>query len=223
MTNLTTFTLTLGDEKFFRRDIPKIRGFFAAKFPQYIELHHHIAAKKYIYSYPLIQYKVLNHTPTIIGINEGVAILKKIYDKVDELKIGETRIPIREKKIVQKQEVFGLSDQLQFYKFIIPWLGLNQKNYSNYQTASAAGKFDLLNRVLIGNILSMSKSLGYTVADKIMVSSDTRLQLTKLKGRELSGFIGFFAANFQIPDFLGIGKSVSRGFGTLKKIELVKY
>ena len=36
MPKLTTFTLTLGDEKFFRRDVPKLRGYFASKFPQYM-------------------------------------------------------------------------------------------------------------------------------------------------------------------------------------------
>jgi hypothetical protein len=28
------------------------------------------------------------------------------------------------------------------------------------------------------------------------------------------GFIGTFSVNFQIPDYWGIGKSVSKGFGT---------
>ncbi|MBC8179812.1 CRISPR-associated endonuclease Cas6 [candidate division KSB1 bacterium] len=218
--NLTTFTLTLGDEKFFRRDVPKIRGYFASKFPQYIELHHHIAAKKYVYGYPLIQYKVINYAPTIIGAGEGVEVLKKIHDQVSEIQIDGVTIPIREKQMLQKEQPFGLCNELHFYKFIIPWLGLNQKNYKIYLTSSREKKFELLNRILIGNLLSMSKSFGYTVPDKIVVSADTRLRLTKLKGMDMSGFTGFFAANFQIPDLLGIGKSVSRGFGTVKKITL---
>jgi len=31
-------------------------------------------------------------------------------------------------------------------------------------------------------------------------------------------FIGTFSVNFEIPDYWGIGKSVSRGFGPVKKI-----
>ena len=31
------------------------------------------------------------------------------------------------------------------------------------------------------------------------------------------GFVGKFKVNFKIPDYLGLGKSVSRGFGTIKK------
>jgi len=29
------------------------------------------------------------------------------------------------------------------------------------------------------------------------------------------GFLGKFQVNFNIPDYLGLGKSVSRGFGTI--------
>jgi hypothetical protein len=29
------------------------------------------------------------------------------------------------------------------------------------------------------------------------------------------GFLGTFSVNFEIPDYWGIGKSVSRGFGTI--------
>ncbi|MGC9043447.1 MAG: CRISPR-associated endonuclease Cas6 [Myxococcota bacterium] len=42
---------------------------------------------------------------------------------------------------------------------------------------------------------------------------------TKLKGTPMLGFLGTFSVNFEIPDYWGIGKSVSRGFGTIKKLE----
>jgi hypothetical protein len=32
-------------------------------------------------------------------------------------------------------------------------------------------------------------------------------------------FSDTFSVNFEIPDYWGIGKSVSRGFGTVKKVE----
>ncbi|MCC6545498.1 MAG: hypothetical protein IT392_13555 [Nitrospirae bacterium] len=40
-----------------------------------------------------------------------------------------------------------------------------------------------------------------------------------LKGTPLLGFLGSFSVNFEIPDYWGIGKSVSRGFGTVKRVE----
>jgi CRISPR/Cas system CSM-associated protein Csm3 (group 7 of RAMP superfamily) len=39
----------------------------------------------------------------------------------------------------------------------------------------------------------------------------------------MAAFSGEFMANFHIPDGLGIGKSVSRGFGTVKLIESLSF
>jgi hypothetical protein len=41
---------------------------------------------------------------------------------------------------------------------------------------------------------------------------------TSLKGTPMLGFLGTFSVNFEIPDYWGIGKSVSRGFGTVKRV-----
>jgi len=63
----------------------------------------------------------------------------------------------------------------------------------------------------------MSKSLGYTVPEPIKVNIEKIKEIpTKLKGTPMLGFLGTFSVNFEIPDYWGIGKSVSRGFGTIK-------
>ena len=38
---------------------------------------------------------------------------------------------------------------------------------------------------------------------------------TTFKSTPILGFLGTFSVNFEIPDYWGIGKSVSRGFGTV--------
>lgn len=38
----------------------------------------------------------------------------------------------------------------------------------------------------------------------------------------LLSFLGTFSVNFEIPDYWGIGKSVSRGFGTVKRIDKLR-
>jgi hypothetical protein len=35
----------------------------------------------------------------------------------------------------------------------------------------------------------------------------------------MTGFKGMFAVNFELPDYIGLGKSVSRGFGTIKRLK----
>lgn len=71
---------------------------------------------------------------------------------------------------------------------------------------------------MIGNLISMSKGLNYTVDKEIKLDANLKEFSSSFKRREIIGFTGTFTINFHIPDFLGIGKSVSRGFGTVKYI-----
>jgi hypothetical protein len=66
----------------------------------------------------------------------------------------------------------------------------------------------------------MSKILGYTVPEhsKAEIHKLKEIQ-TSLKGTPMLGFLGTFSVNFEIPDCSGIGKSVSMGFGTVKRIQ----
>lgn len=202
----------------------KIRGFFATKFTEHFLLHHHIDVDRYLYKYPLIQYKVLNHTPTIIGINEGVRVIKNIFSKFDFLSVNGEKIPIIEKEIRFEECEFGISDKSHTYHFLTSWLALNKKNLETYNHIKGEQKVQFLDRILIGNLISISKSLNYTVSHKIEVYHNLR-QLKKLiryKNSYLLGFKGIFHVNFNIPNFLGIGKGVSKGYGTIYKFHELK-
>jgi len=38
------------------------------------------------------------------------------------------------------------------------------------------------------------------------------------KGKRMTAFTGIFKTNFYLPDYLGIGKSVSREFGAVRRM-----
>lgn len=79
----------------------------------------------------------------------------------------------------------------------------------------------MLERILVGNIISMSKGLRYTVPGQIEANIfDLREIHTKLKGTPMLGFKSTFSVNFEIPDYWGIGKSMSRGLGRWRKAEV---
>jgi hypothetical protein len=215
---LRTFTLTVGSTRPIYGSAHELRGFFATKFNEYAELHQH-NADKFIYRYPVVQYKMIGNVPTVIGINEGAEVLKQIFDEYDEIRLGEDTYQIVERGIAVKDEEFGLSDKIHSYEFVTPWFALNQENYRKfYSLKGKAERDEFIRKTLIGNIISMSKSLRYDVPGQIKCDTNVRFKKDRLKDVTVMVFTGIFHANFIIPDYFGIGKSVSRGFGAVRHL-----
>ncbi|MCZ7384742.1 MAG: CRISPR-associated endonuclease Cas6 [Candidatus Methanoperedens sp.] len=216
---LKIFTLTIASTRPITGSAPELRGFFATQFNEYSLLHQH-SADRLIYRYPLVQYKMIGGAPMVVGINDGAEVLKQVYDKYDEIKLGEEVYEIVEKGISVKNQEFGISEKIHSYEFATPWLALNQENYKKYYgLKSREDRNEFLRKTLIGNLLSVSKSLDYQVPDTIKCDVDVNIRKSRLKDVNVMTFIGGFCTNFLIPDYLGIGKSVSRGFGTVKQLE----
>ena len=202
----------------------QLRGFIGNKFEKYSELHHHFKSSernnKLKYEYPKIQYKINNNRAIILGIGEkAMTVLKNVVMNISELLLGKNTYKIIEINAHYEESEFGIinSDEMISYKFKSPWLALNKENYKKFKSSSIKERRKLLKKTLIGNILSMSKHLGYNVPDTIHV--DIELSSIKVSYKEvpLVGFKGIFEANFLIPDYLGVGKGVSHGYGTVKK------
>ena len=217
--NLKILRLALHSDAPMRGASGQLRGFFATSFNEYALLHQHIT-DRLIYKYPLIQYKMLQGSPLILGINEGAEVLKEIYDKFDEIKLGESSYSILERGVILKSEEFGCAQEIYSYRFASPWLALSQENYPKYRDASGQERRDLLRRILVGNILSASKGLGYVAKEHIRLEVG-RMQdeICPLKGMRVTGIRGEFTTNFAIPEFMGLGKSVSRGFGAVTRLK----
>ncbi len=139
--------------------------------------------------------------------------MKEIYDQYDHIRLGDHTYEIVERGVVLQKEDFGISDKILSYRFVTPWLALNQKNYGRYMKSDRVDQRDQLRRTLTGNILSMAKGLDYVVASQIRLDiGRTRHRSCTVKGVDMLGIMCEFMANFSIPNYLGLGKSVSRGF-----------
>lgn len=214
-----TSIMTFESTEEFKTKASCLRGFFASKFNEYIELHNH-NTDKFLYRYPLIQYKFLQNKPFLVGINEGVDVLKEIFDEFEVIKLNGRQYEVTERIISIKKQDFGISKKIIFYEFMTPWLALNSENYNRYISASSnEERVQLLRRQLTGNLLSMSKGLGYTVPEEIKCDIDLVKIDSKYKEQQFVSFNGSFMVNFELPDYLGIGKSVSKGHGTVRKID----
>lgn len=215
--NIDVCKLELENIKLLPRDSEKIRGYISNKYKEKDILHNHIE-DKFIYRYPKVQYKVIENKPIIIGIEEAIDIVFDIGMNDDEYIIGDKSISAYEKNISKKSHEYGVKNDYIEYKFVSPWIALNQKNIVNYKNASKIEKEDMLKRILVGNILSMSKGLNYTAEDKIYCWINLKEREVNIKDIKHIGFVGGFKANFEIPDYLGLGKNVSKGFGTIKRV-----
>ncbi|MBM4146280.1 MAG: hypothetical protein FJ240_08415 [Nitrospira sp.] len=197
-----------------------LRGYIANQFPQFDMLHNHNKDETLLYLYPRIQYRIIDGIAYLIGIDEGVPLIRLIEEKINSITLKDHDYTIKKKELVSEDSQFGISESLINYCFINPWLALNEKNYHEYmKMGSQRKRYSILRDILKGNLLSLSKSLGYVVDEQIKVAT---LLLEEnecsLKGTPMLGFLGTFSVNFEIPDYWGIGKSVSRGFGTVKQV-----
>lgn len=205
------------DLKLKERYVEKFRGYIAGKYIDNNILHNH-DNDKFIYRYPLVQYKVINEMPIIIGINEGAHIAARIGINDDEFILDGKKFDSFQKEINKFEYEFGITDDYVEYKIKSPWISLNQNNIEKYNNSNAMEKEEMLKKILIGNIISMSKGMNYTVDKQIKVWINLKETEVMLKGIRHAAFLGNIKVNFNIPDYFGIGKSVSRGFGTLQRI-----
>jgi len=200
---------------------PFLRGYILNKFGKedYVELHNH-SGNGFVYTYPKIQYKVIGGDAVLVGIREGINILGEIILNIRELNLKGEVYKVVNGYARVKFEEFGVADDMIKYKFISPWIALNERNYLKFKELDGNGRKELLERILIGNILSMSKYLDYTVDKKLEVEIlEFNDFVVKYKGNKFIGFWGEFLVNFNIPNYLGIGRKVSKGFGSVVRIE----
>jgi hypothetical protein len=154
----------------------------------------------------------------IIGIGKYADIVNQNIPSIEHITTETQKIPVN--NIQLTNSVFDLQYSLSKYRFISPWIALNKQNYEKYRTLSGSERKKILEKVLVGNILSMYKGLGIFIQDKIEVS--ILKQISKPVTAHENRFIGFhpiFASNTKLPEFFGVGKSVSKGFGTIQEIK----
>ncbi len=206
------------------RDGHKLRGFFGSFFQEHSPLlHNHFEDGSLRYAYPLVQYKVLDTVPTLVGLGEGATLLAQLFLSIRQIDIdrgdGTTEtIPILSKHIEHTQASIGMSETMQQYRFVTRWMALNQDNYHDYRQRHDAGKLAQLTRILTSQLLAVFKDVGLWLPpdERILLTLDIRGEhLTQFKNQPMVVFSGGFSANVTLPDGIGLGKAASRGFGTI--------
>ncbi|WP_319231769.1 CRISPR-associated endonuclease Cas6 [Draconibacterium orientale] len=198
------------------RDAHKLRGYFGNLFKENSPLlHNHYTDGKARYAYPLVQYKVIDNMPVLVGFQEGGELLVSLFLKIKEIDIEGNQFQVQAKNISQNKVDLSVNKQLFNYTFKTLWMGLNQDNHRKYIQLNEQTKTEFLNRQLQNNILSFYKGLSFRTPERIMAVSRLKEKQTRFKDHTMIAFSGSFASNALIPELAGIGKAVSRGFGTV--------
>jgi hypothetical protein len=202
-----------------RHETDDLRGFFGRAFAEEILLHHHHEDGSLRYQYPLVQFKVLRNIAHLIGLADGAALLARLWAQVDHTQIGGEDLQVLEATLSRRIETVGAAEEAIEYRFLTPWLGLNQDNHRRYESFTRPERrLALLDSILRGNCLSLAKAFGHRVETRLVADPrGLRPFQTTLKGVPMLGFVGTFRINFLLPARVGIGKSVSRGFGTVER------
>lgn len=202
-------------------DATLLRGFLGETHREEVLLHHHEADGSLRYDYPRVQFKVLDREAVLTGVGAGGEVVRRLLVHLDEARLRDERLPVLAAVLTSRREPLGEADRPRRYRLLSPWLGLNQENHLRYQRVRGqTERHDLLARVLVGNCLALAKAFGHRVAARLTADvAGLREVSCRLKGVPMVGFRGTFAVNFHIPARLGVGKSVSRGFGTVESID----
>lgn len=208
-----------------QRDISAFRGaIINALKDKDILFHNHLPDKDgYRYSYPLIQYKRINNKAAIMCFETGTESIGKLFLDSDlTLTINGKTEKFEVDHVKAYNQLIQVWDA-RFHYRIRKWLALNQENYEKFEKLeSVAEKSLFLENILKANILSFAKGLNifFDTQVECKITWLSNPVITQYKKVKMTLFDAEFITNVSIPDFTGLGKRVSIGYGmTVKKKE----
>jgi len=200
-------------------EIPAFRGAIIAKAGrEHILFHNHLNEQKYLYRYPLIQYKRIRKHPAIVCIDDGVDQIHNYFENRDwSIHISGRWLEMKIARLLMNQFTIQVWDKDFTYR-MSNWIALNQENYREYlNLPEDAEKISYLEKKLTGNILSFAKGINWDVTRQIntRILQIDGIHPVTLKGKKVMGFNMIFTSNVFLPNYIGLGKSVSLGYGNV--------
>lgn len=169
------------------------------------------------FSYPRVQVKILNEQICIIGIKEGVDSVLSLPETIKELDFGNITFSINDFEVETQTQQFIPSGSVIKYSFLTPWAALNQITGDKYRSLPNKKKISYLNKLLGFNLNFLAKEMGVCVDNGIY----TKVKIPNLYPKAIDdnkwkSFKGEFKTNIVLPNYIGIGNGITRGYGTIK-------
>lgn len=224
LSNLLTITF---NEKIRFREIHLLRGAVIHSMnEESVLFHNHVGDTGFRYAYPLIQYKTINGHAAIVCLSDGTEAIGDFFTATPkEVHLGDKPVSLNIENINAQKIDIAFTDHLIPYK-LKRWMPFNQSNYQKYKSLeSITDKVEFLQHLLTGNILSFLKGINIHIDDKIelKILKIQPLRNIFFKGVRVVAYETFFKSNILLPNYIGLGKGVSLGFGTLYRVKTKEF
>lgn len=184
-------------------------------------LFHNHVDNKFRYAYPLIQYKRIGGKAAIVCVGEGTEAIGDFFNNQDfNVVLGERRMSLKIENIKAENTLVQVWGENTFTYTMRKYLPLNQHNYKIYtHTESLMERTTILESCLVGNILSFAKGVGVFFEHNITANilKIVNESFYTYKGIQLMGMDVRFKSNVSLPNYIGLGKNASLGFGMLMR------
>ena len=102
------------------------------------------------------------------------------------------------------------------YKFVSPWVALGNTTQNRYKFLKNKDRIAFLNKLLGQNLVFLGREMEIDLKEKVY----TRIKLASLSPKPVDednwgAFTGEFQTNFVLPDYIGIGNGITRGYGAI--------
>ena len=143
--NIDSVVVRIITDKPVRKTPYQVKGVFIRQYPDQPVIPMLDGTYRDKFLYPRVQVKILNEQIYIIGIREGVEPVLSLIEKFDIFDFGNITFEIQNTEIEQGDQQFIPTDRLIRYKFITPWVALNQMTGGKYRFLTNQEKPSFLN------------------------------------------------------------------------------
>ena len=213
---IVNFDIELLQEElpFFRASISEIAG------KEHILFHNH-QDNGYRKDYSLIQYKIIRNKASLVCIDEGVDEVQHFFNNFKgTVLIGNRKRQVKIQRLFVNQFTLGVWEKRFLYR-IKNWIPFNVDNYHKYHELEyLTDRTAFLENILRSNIMALASGIGWKVDKEIKAKIiDFKGQkILPVKGVKKEALSLEFETNVFLPNYIGLGRHTSLGFGGIKEI-----
>ncbi len=213
---MKTIVARLVTDKPVKKTAYQVKGVFMKQFPKspIIPMLDGSCREKYLY--PRVQVKILNEQIYLVGIKDGAEPVQNIIKGLEPLNFGNITFEIINVDVEESVDQFKDVNQLIRYRFVSPWVALSKTTQNRYKFLKNKDRTAYLNRLLGQNIVFLAREMDVKLSDKVF----TKLKLGSLFPKPVyennwGSFTGEFQTNFILPNYIGLGNGITRGYGAI--------